>query len=1285
MDHKFFFNSQATGGQAPFCSAPRLTKPRLAKKKYTAANRPICVENDPSYNPFRSQPMRDSSSVVNDGHLGSNNTSISGNVGVAIGTSKAEIYGKAFSSTFTSDPFCTAGHANFRGIVGDEALLGDMRKLKIDSDQHHINVSTDMNANETRKSDMRGTDQVLASMLTEEVESKLKIESEGIAESAQKGDSLKFKSSGSTKLHDSFAIGENVGGCAGRMNVLNEMNKLNIKDEATDKLKNPAYGRVEFLGRISGESHPDLQKTIHLKETMNPHLGTGNINFSFHSNGIYKPKCRGPSDGVHTALPATKTANEMKTEFSCGKSSIFSGAVPSEITFQAERREVSTNRKVHVGDESSTTTSCSSNNVQCASGGLEAPVIYMPGKKVEFSFSEMMQHVDFNTPNLKGSLNRKFETKRDLTKDTKLKKKKGKHRKPVSTSMHVGQGYSPVESLQENADSSESCSPMDISPYQETNADNSFSRETSVTSDEASSANDKYASSESHPMVVNDIADDHLIDATQRLSINEKNVKFNEKEEVESMHFHPAVSAERPSEGSFSGAETESFKSATDQLDCSSDSFFTAVDNEVSSSSTIERQYIIGGTQTNLDDTCQSSFTFAASSTAQCHSPPVARNQKKKVQSRRGTDLSSSLSGAKVSISSFTLNHFQVPGTSSSSFNKAKNFDLPSDSNHVSNQCHGKSEPVKKSEVKQETRFPTVESMAAQEACENWRVRGNQAYASGDLSRAEHYYTQGINCISQIEISRSVHQALMLCYSNRAATRMSLGRMKEALVDCLTAIKMDPNFFRAQIRAANCYLSLGETESASQHFMRCLEIGSKSCVESKVLAEASEGLKKTQKVSECMKQSMTLLGRRTHDDVVGALTLIADALMISPCSEKLLEMKVDALFMLRKYEEVIQLCALTRPSAELKTYGSDADLGMLGASKKPKTASFRLWCCSMTVKAYFYLGKLEEAANFLNKEEKSMPLKESGGDFTLDSSIPLAATIRELLRFKALGNEAFKSGKPVDAIDLYSAAISCNVESRPFSAICFCNRAAAYRAVGQILDAIADCNLSIALDGNYVKAISRRASLLEMIRDFGQAASDLQRLISLLTRQMENKANHSDKSSLVNEIRQTQQKLLRMENEDKNEIPLNMYLILGVDPSAASSDIKKAYRKAALKHHPDKAGQLVNKHDNADDGTWREIGEEVRRDADRLFKMIGEAYALLSDPAKRARYDLEEEIRNGQSIRGNRGGTMKTQMESQNYPFERSGSRWQRSDVWRAYGKSQPRDSDTSHQSNWYS
>eukprot|EP00397_Hematodinium_sp_SG-2012_P005789 GEMP01005813.1.p1 GENE.GEMP01005813.1~~GEMP01005813.1.p1 ORF type:complete len:500 (+),score=116.50 GEMP01005813.1:41-1540(+) len=57
------------------------------------------------------------------------------------------------------------------------------------------------------------------------------------------------------------------------------------------------------------------------------------------------------------------------------------------------------------------------------------------------------------------------------------------------------------------------------------------------------------------------------------------------------------------------------------------------------------------------------------------------------------------------------------------------------------------------------------------------------------------------------------------------------------------------------------------------------------------------------------------------------------------------------------------------------------------------------------------------------------------------------------------------------------------------------------------------------------------------------------------------------------------------------------YKVLEVSKNASSSEIKKAYRKMAMKHHPDKGG-----------------------DQD-LFKEIGRAYEVLSDPEKKQKYD----------------------------------------------------------------
>ena len=64
---------------------------------------------------------------------------------------------------------------------------------------------------------------------------------------------------------------------------------------------------------------------------------------------------------------------------------------------------------------------------------------------------------------------------------------------------------------------------------------------------------------------------------------------------------------------------------------------------------------------------------------------------------------------------------------------------------------------------------------------------------------------------------------------------------------------------------------------------------------------------------------------------------------------------------------------------------------------------------------------------------------------------------------------------------------------------------------------------------------------------------------------------------------------------------MEYYQVLGVAKTASADEIKKAYRKLALKYHPDK--------------------NQGKKEAEEKFKGISEAYAVLSDSEKRKQYD----------------------------------------------------------------
>src|SRR5688572_21870124 len=78
------------------------------------------------------------------------------------------------------------------------------------------------------------------------------------------------------------------------------------------------------------------------------------------------------------------------------------------------------------------------------------------------------------------------------------------------------------------------------------------------------------------------------------------------------------------------------------------------------------------------------------------------------------------------------------------------------------------------------------------------------------------------------------------------------------------------------------------------------------------------------------------------------------------------------------------------------------------------------------------------------------------------------------------------------------------------------------------------------------------------------------------------------------------------------------YEVLGVPRKASDDDIKKAYRKLAVKFHPDK---------NPGDKT-----------AEEQFKELGEAYEVLNDPQKRAAYDQYGHAAFDARRRASRGG-----------------------------------------------
>lgn len=182
---------------------------------------------------------------------------------------------------------------------------------------------------------------------------------------------------------------------------------------------------------------------------------------------------------------------------------------------------------------------------------------------------------------------------------------------------------------------------------------------------------------------------------------------------------------------------------------------------------------------------------------------------------------------------------------------------------------------------------------------------------------------------------------------------------------------------------------------------------------------------------------------------------------------------------------------------------------------------------------------------------------------------------------------------------MYTEALEVDPLNKKTNAKLYCNRATAYSRIHKTREAIKDCTAALNLDDSYLKALLRRAKCYMDLGEYDDAVRDYE------------KACKMDKSRENKKLLQDAKLALKRSKRK------DYYKILGVDRQAGDDEIKKAYKKRALIHHPDR-------HAGASDSE--------RLEQEKKFKELGEAYTVLSDPKKKARYD------NGQDMDDYEGG-----------------------------------------------
>ena len=256
-------------------------------------------------------------------------------------------------------------------------------------------------------------------------------------------------------------------------------------------------------------------------------------------------------------------------------------------------------------------------------------------------------------------------------------------------------------------------------------------------------------------------------------------------------------------------------------------------------------------------------------------------------------------------------------------------------------------------------------------------------------------------------------------------------------------------------------------------------------------------------------------------------------------------------------------------------------------------------------KSYYYKGDYDDAKNTLNdliKETKSEDVKYN----------ELMEKITSIKDIKNKATSLFKENKLDEAIEEYTKLLDFDPNNKNFNSIILGNRALCYKKQNKLMEALKDSNESLKLNPNYVTGYIRRGRIYNEYKMYDDAKNDFQKAKEL-------DPNNKDAENLMKEA---------INNNDRAR-NRDYYKILGVDKNASSDEIKKAYRKMALKYHPDRNSE----------------SEESKTIAQRKFQDINDAYAVLSDPKKKQMFDMGCDPLNPENASGPGGGGMSVNID----------------------------------------
>ena len=468
------------------------------------------------------------------------------------------------------------------------------------------------------------------------------------------------------------------------------------------------------------------------------------------------------------------------------------------------------------------------------------------------------------------------------------------------------------------------------------------------------------------------------------------------------------------------------------------------------------------------------------------------------------------------------------------------------------------------------------------DAADTFKEEGNRHFRAGQYREALRLYSRAV----------ALSPGRAALYGNRAAAWLMLGATAECVADCEVAVGLDAAYSRGYSRMAKALMRQGELSRARRALEGGLRAAAGDASLKKEVQDFEGVLTPLQQAAEALRggqadEALLLLsGMMQGDDCPPLASLLAAraSLALGRCAPALRL----GLGTLKKFSQAPSGGGATRTGeaqvaaerAREQLWGTGGlDLGR-GAGDTSRT-DILFQGFSICAGALYYEGEFEKALEHAREALRIDPDSPEGSRaYKKMRKVSRAyGEAQEASKERAFSEVEIKIGEALEADPQLGTA--------PLAALLFTERANARLRLKNFKGSIVDCDAALKVQPDCRGAFLHKSCALQAAGDLEGASAAIAELLTF----------HPGDS-----VAQERQVKLRFEVR-KSKRP-DYYGLLDASSVTSGPEIKVSYKRQCLLWHPDK----------------HEEGEP-REKAEARFKLIGEAYEVLSDERKRALYD----------------------------------------------------------------